>query len=142
MTEPAVSTEAQAKPSLTVAPRHPWDQQPGENDLWYCRFMRFAALGPTRSVSLVATGRRNAYPIPAHWPIQARQLNWRERAKELDAAILSATIAVEAFNASLRTFREKSQARNNGTTLATELALLDEAVNRGGYRMPSDESEV
>lgn len=64
-----------------------WEQQPGENDLWYARFLRYVAIGPGRSVSLVATGRRNAYPVPAHWPIQAKQHSWRERAGAFDEAV-------------------------------------------------------
>lgn len=77
-----------AKPSSTPVPANPWDQQPGENDLWYARFLRYVALGPSlpRSVSLVARGRKNAYPIPAHWPIQAKQNTWKVRAEAFDAA--------------------------------------------------------
>lgn len=64
----------------------PWEQQPGENDLWFSRFLRFVALGAERSVSLVSTGQKNYYPVPAHWPMVAKQKQWRERAKAFDEA--------------------------------------------------------
>lgn len=81
--------------------RTPWDQQPGENDLWYARFIRFVALGPKRSVSLVAMGRRNAYPVPAHWPIQAKQRLWRERAAAFDVAAKADQATVTEFNTTI-----------------------------------------
>lgn len=84
MTEPAaVTPSGRAVRKLKVIP---WERRPGENDLWRARFLRYVALGPSRSVSLVATGRRNAYPIPAHWPIVSKQNAWKERAEAFDAA--------------------------------------------------------
>lgn len=74
---------------LTPRPRksvQPWEQQPGENDLWFSRFLRFVALGGERSVSLVSTGKKNYYPVPAHWPMVAKRDSWRERAKAFDEA--------------------------------------------------------
>lgn len=84
MTEPSAMSKSVTR-RLRVQ-LQPWEQQPGENDLWYGRFLRYLALGPGRSVSLVAKGRRNAYPVPAHWPIQARQLEWKTRAEGFDEA--------------------------------------------------------
>jgi hypothetical protein len=81
------------------ATRQPWAQQPGENGLWYARFLRYLALGPTRSVSLVAKGRRNAYPIPAHWPIQAKQKDWKARAEAFDAAVRADPTVADQFHA-------------------------------------------
>ena len=83
--------------SSTEAELHPWDQHPDENDLWYARFVRFVALGPTRSVSLVAKGYRNAYPVPAHWPMQAKQMHWRERATAFDQAVKADSKLLAAF---------------------------------------------
>lgn len=80
---------AAAEGPATPRPRKsmsPWEQQPGENDLWYSRFLRFVALGAERSVSLVSTGMKNYYPVPAHWPMVAKQRQWRERAKAFDEA--------------------------------------------------------
>lgn len=84
MTEPAVVTTASKAPRRSPLP---WEQQPGENALWYARFLRFVALGPRRSVSLVSTGQRNHYPVPAHWPMVAKQRSWRERATAFDEAV-------------------------------------------------------
>lgn len=86
MTEPAVSSSAAKRRVPPPAPRAAWDQQPGENALWYARFLRYVALGPDRSVSLVSTGERNHYPVPAHWPMVAKQRNWRVRARAFDEA--------------------------------------------------------
>lgn len=111
----------------------PWDQQPGENDLWYARFLRFAALGPSRSVSLVAKGRRNAYPIPAHWPIQAKQYSWRERATALDDALRSGGLDLTAFNTSLAVAAAKAPTK--------EAELLTAIIKSGGYVLPPSEED-
>jgi hypothetical protein len=66
--------------------KQPWDRIEGENNLWYERFLVYLKLGPRRSVSLASRGKRNAYPIPSHWMIVARQNNWRERAAAYDRA--------------------------------------------------------
>lgn len=63
-----------------------WDRLPDENDLWYHRFLHYLKLGPGRSVSLASTGKRNAYPIPSHWMIVAKEKRWRERAAAYDQA--------------------------------------------------------
>lgn len=78
--------------ALTTAPAtkaaaKPWEQHKSENALWYERFLRYLALGKHRSVSLVATGRRNAYPLPSHWVIVAKEKQWRERADLFDKAV-------------------------------------------------------
>lgn len=99
MTEPVAATASVTEPAVLV--REQWDPQIGENALWYARFLRFVALGPTRSVSLVAKGRRNAYPIPAHWPIQAKQHRWRERATAFDEAARNDPRVVDYFNTTL-----------------------------------------
>jgi hypothetical protein len=136
MTEPVAAaptatttTETMVLPEPSPMPHHPWDQQQGENDLWYSRFLRFVALGPTRSVSLVATGRRNAYPIPAHWPIQAKQRSWRERAAVFDKAAKDDPTLVDTFNVLIGAFILKAP---NG-----EAGLLHGVV----YQAPTDDYE-
>lgn len=82
-----VAATADTSPSpRRRAPLALWYQQPGENDLWYARFLRFVALGAERSVSLVSTGKKNYYPVPAHWPMVAKKDRWRERARAFDEA--------------------------------------------------------
>ncbi len=73
-------------PKLTEIQGDAWAQQPTENALWYERFVQYLKLGPTRSVSLAATGRRNAYPLPSHWMVVSRDYRWKERATLWDAA--------------------------------------------------------
>jgi hypothetical protein len=138
----AVQTQATASnvpaPPILEAVIDPWDQQLDENELWYCRFLRYVALGPGRSVSLVATGRRNAYPVPAHWPIQAKQRNWRARANAFDHAVLRAlksrdTIEDEVeliseFNFRLQALHVKPP--------KGEGPWLTGAIEAGGYQLP------
>jgi hypothetical protein len=118
----------------SAPPRAAWDQQPGENDLWFARFLRFVALGPGRSVSLVATGRRNAYPVPAHWPIQAKQRLWRERARAFDEAARADSGLVLCLNALLLTLATDS-------TLANGEAVALEKAAKEGYQVPPTEDE-
>ena len=33
-----------------TAPAEPWEQQPGEPNLWYARFERYRLAGPSRSL--------------------------------------------------------------------------------------------
>lgn len=73
-------------PKLEKVVGNAWDQQANENALWYQRFIDYLKLGPTRSVSLAATGRRNAYPLPSHWMVVSRDYRWKERATAWDAA--------------------------------------------------------
>lgn len=91
----SILTTAQAASEATAAagneaaagkPGKPWDRLPDENDLWYERFTHYLKLGPRRSVSLAATGRRNAYPLPSHWMVVAKEKRWRERAAAYDRA--------------------------------------------------------
>ena len=152
MTDPVI-VDNPAYPSLDKGHKHKvarepvvrtlWDQQPGENDLWYGRFLRFVALGPGRSVSLVATGRRNAYPVPAHWPIQAKQHHWRERASVFDSAVLLALRSrntIEDRVEIIETFNNKliglAATATNG-----EADHLDAALKAGGYQLPSTDDE-
>lgn len=103
LAEPAVPAKTSARRSTK-----PWERQPGEKDLWYARFLRYVALGPTRSISLVAKGRRNAYPVPAHWPVVSVQDNWRERATAFDeAARKDAHLITVWFLSALETARTR-----------------------------------
>lgn len=89
MPEASAGSTAAAKPASPnqlVDGLEPWGRQPFENDLWFERFMRYLKLGPRRSVSLAATGKRNAYPLPSHWMIVAKDNLWRERAHAYDIA--------------------------------------------------------
>lgn len=100
LSEPIASA---GKAARRVAAK-PWDQQRGENGLWYARFLRYVALGPTRSISLLTKGRRNAYPVPAHWPVQAKQLNWRERAQAFDEAARKDPSLITLFHSTAESF--------------------------------------
>lgn len=109
--------------------REAWDQQPNENDLWFIRFLRYVAVGPGRSVSIVATGKRNSYPVPAHWPVQAKQMNWRVRAVAFDDAAWRNPALVDTFNDTLTAFLPNAR---NGK----EAEKLAETIAAGGYQVP------
>lgn len=81
-----MTTADQQPASAASSEGKPWDRLPDENDLWYERFTHYLKLGPRRSVSLAATGKRNAYPLPSHWMIVAKEKRWRERARAYDRA--------------------------------------------------------
>lgn len=132
VTEPVVAAAQSAR--RPAKPTNEWDRQPKENDLWYSRFLRFVALGPGRSVSLVATGRRNAYPVPAHWPIQAKQWSWRERAQAFDEAYK--TDPAKLGKALLSLLATALPLATNGET-----ELLEKTIESGGYHPPEDEDE-
>lgn len=96
---------AAAQPTPRASARKatsPWERQPFDTDLWFARFLFYMALGPRRSVSKAAMGRPNAYPVPAHWPIQARQLNWKARAEAFDAEAIANPSLVTRFNTFIR----------------------------------------
>lgn len=129
----AMTATQQAHGGLSASKAPPWDQRPGENDLWFARFLRYVALGQDRSVSLVAKGRKNAYPVPAHWPIQSKQNEWKARALAFDRAALSDTALVGIFNAKLASL---AATIGNG-----EADLLKAAVAAGGYHGPPDDED-
>jgi predicted secreted protein len=94
-------------------------------------------------VSLVATGRRNAYPVPAHWPIQSKQNSWRERASAFDDAVVLALRSrntVEDRVDLLETFTNRLMALAS-TAPNGEAELLQAALLAGGYQLPRDEDE-
>ena len=125
----------EARTSARSVLRHPWEQQPGENDLWYSRFLRFVALGPGRSVSLVATGRRNAYPVPAHWPIQAKQRLWRERAAAFDRTAHNDPSEIDTFNQLLSSFGATMLGKGD------EGSAIASVVQTGGYHAPPEDED-
>lgn len=132
MGEPNAATAAPDKRSGSVRslPKaRPWDQRTSENDLWYIRFLRFVALGPGRSVSLVATGERNHYPVPAHWPVQAKQLDWRPRATAFDDAAWKDPSLVDEFNDTLKGLLPNARA-------GKDALKLSETILAGGYQVP------
>lgn len=138
MTEQIAATGAVPVPAKTrprpLSAHEVWDQRRDENDLWYIRFLRYVALGPGRSVSLVAKGKRNAYPVPAHWPVQAKQLSWKARAVAFDGAAKAKPSLVKIFNTTLASFIPKAQEGDEATALAL-------AVSTGGYQVPPDEED-
>lgn len=135
MTEPATASETKAA-SAPERPRAAWEQQPGENDLWYARFLRYVALGPRRSVSIVAKGKPNAYPIPAHWPIQAKQNTWKVRAEAFDQAAKANPGLIATFNSLL------GRVMRDGEKLNGEVKLLTAAIGAGGYQAPPEDDEA
>jgi hypothetical protein len=74
----------------------PWDQQPGESDAAYRRFLRYRDLGMGRSIDaayfstrppgagagLTAAGKRRR--APGQWMRECSRWRWRERASKWD----------------------------------------------------------
>lgn len=114
-------------------PVKPWHQQKGDNELWYARFLRYVALGPTRSVSLVATGERNHYPVPAHWPSQAKQRSWKTRAAAFDEAAKADPSVIGEFNNLLTAFASSAPPE--------EKLRIEAALVKGGYQAPPPEED-
>lgn len=130
-------------PSASLPPIRPtfggsaWDQRDDENDLWYARFLRYVAIGPGRSVSLVVTGRKNAYPLPAHWPAQAKQLEWKVRADAFDAAAKATPSLIVTFNNILAAYADAVP-----NSAGKEGVHLRAAVAAGGYQTPPADDEA
>lgn len=65
-----------------------WDQQSGENSLWYGRFLRYRDMGPTRSHMIAyRADRRDWYEARGTDPAKASKIEtvsgkWREVARE------------------------------------------------------------
>jgi hypothetical protein len=68
----------------------PWEQQPGEPNLWYARYERYRLAGPRRSLLALFNserrehGAKKARSIPQSWAQKAKQWRWRERAEAWD----------------------------------------------------------
>lgn len=132
MTMSTAATDGSMVPRAHKPDVRAWDQQPGENNLWYARFLRFVAIGPTgpvgpRSISLVSTGQKNHYPVPAHWPMVAKQRLWRERAAAFDEAGRKDEAVINQFNAMLGSFQMEAP--------ESEARLLQGLV----YNRPADD---
>lgn len=68
----------------------PWDQQEGEPDLWYGRFVKFMRLGTRRSIRSVFLKEnkqkqaKTSTNVGPEWCNAAKQWNWEERARAYD----------------------------------------------------------
>lgn len=120
------------------AKREQWEQQPKERDLWYARFLRYVALGPSRSMSLVAHGERNHYPVSAHWPPSAKKHHWRSRAAAFDAAVAADPSLGQWL---LNAMSIMAVQLGNQDEVSKEVQLLSAAVKGGGYQAPPDDDD-
>ena len=74
----------------TLAQPQPWEQQPGEPNLWYARLERYRLAGPSRSLlgTLNAErqqrGANKGKSVPQAWARNAKRWRWRERAEAWD----------------------------------------------------------
>lgn len=128
----AEAAAAQTVTAGRAVKKEPWSQLAEENDLWYGRFLRFVAIGPKRSMSILTKGRPNAYPVPAHWPMQASQLKWRERATAFDDAARANPRVIQIFNDQLRTFALATSGKEGPALQAAALA---------GYHVPDPDDD-
>lgn len=65
--------------------QNPWEQQQGEADEWYARFVRYLEQSGRRSVARAAAGEPDG-PKPRRWQEAARIGRWAGRAHAWDAA--------------------------------------------------------
>ena len=84
-------------PELDEGPPKPYDQLPGEPNLWYDRFHRFCQMGSSRSLRgcyrqlvaerAIAEGSQPHIPeqAPGAWKRKASQFDWSARADAWDA---------------------------------------------------------
>lgn len=126
-----MQSKTRAKPVPST--KRPWEQRPVENDLWYVRFLRYVALGPGRSVSLVSKGKRNQYPVPAHWPVVAKQLSWKDRARAFDAAASKDPALIRVFYDLLEEVLVRVRTSLRATEEPDRLAAT---LKAGGYQIP------
>lgn len=79
-----------ADPAEQELARKPWDQQPGEPQMWYARFKMYLALGPLRTYRAAykqvtgARGGKVQVHTPQTWYTHPNQWGWRERANAWD----------------------------------------------------------
>lgn len=100
--------------------RESWDQQPGEPDGAYVRFLFYRNLGPARSLRRAheaalqsvgeATEGDDGRQLPGQWSRDSREYRWVERARAWDAAMLEEVgrETVTAFLAYLRALTIKA----------------------------------
>ena len=73
-----------------TAPAEPWEQQPGEPNLWYARFERYRLDGPSRSLLGTLNAERQqraatkAKSLSQAWASNAKKWHWRSRAEAWD----------------------------------------------------------
>lgn len=96
----------------------PWDQQSGEPDAAYARFLRYRNMGPGRSLdaafaaSLPAAKRHKPPPLSGQWIDDSARWKWVERTAKWDVHVLltAGRDAAAAYMIALRAFAEKTLA--------------------------------
>ncbi len=129
----------------------PWLPRPGENNLWYDRFSRYLAAGPSRSVRGVYNaekGNERSKAVPASWTEAAHRFEWQRRAQAYDemqrkVVFTKGYASDETRITKLNALAEKMYARLDERLakmrvtdkfLAQYLAVLDMlAKHTGGY---------
>lgn len=86
----AVAYQAELMEDSALEPYglEPWEQQPGESDLWFSRFEEYRKLGPRRTVDAIyrrETGREKVR-ASGDWRDESQFRKWQERARAWDAA--------------------------------------------------------
>jgi PBSX family phage terminase large subunit len=76
-------------------PQHPWDQLPGEPDLWYTRFTQYRLLGTSRSIRKAEISTREQAGKTNHaqsatngWYTNYKKWEWYQRAIQWDRWLL------------------------------------------------------
>jgi hypothetical protein len=81
--------EAEALEAAGGPPPEPWEQQPGEPEKAFGRFLVYLRLGPTRTLTeaaRMAGGRSSGgkYSFGGNWSRYCTEWHWRDRARAWD----------------------------------------------------------
>lgn len=98
--------------------RKPWEQQPGEPDKWYARFLRFRDQGSGRTKATAfradqaeTGGNRRAKKLPGSWDVMSKRWEWDARALAWDKHLSDERQAVWAARLEEQRAAEWEQSR-------------------------------
>lgn len=97
-------------PEAVLAMEKPWDQLPGEANVWFTRFQKYLAL-PTkpRSLKMIYNQEVGGKNYPSNnWNDAARMYFWRERTEMYDKSIAK-EIVDQAYGARIDAGKEIAQ---------------------------------
>jgi hypothetical protein len=126
----------------------PWDQQQGESDACYIRYLIYLTIGPARSLTrayavYLGQAAQGGEPllVPGAWKKDCARWKWTERAAAWDIAMLSEAGggAVAAFVALVREVSLRVlEATQNGDLRPQTWAEVLETIEIIGRHVPSE----
>jgi hypothetical protein len=124
-------------PELSIGSKIPWNQWPGESDLWYIRFLLYRELGPNRTLKDAATKSlgRPVNCLSGAWTEASSQWSWVERAQAFDE---HCTLQIAETAASFRLIAETAVT----ASLAQIATMIRDALREEGDNKSKLESIV